>query len=54
MQDIMSTLENFQLGEVPAAPSNHHDCDVRPIQVDVRYPLCLAAPLLLKVAVLQQ
>lgn len=32
----MSTLENFQLGEEPATPSNHHDCDVRPIQVDLR------------------
>lgn len=36
VQDIMSTLENFQLGQVPAAPSNHHHCDVRPVQVDLR------------------
>lgn len=36
----MSTLENFQLGEVPAAPSNHHGPDVRPLQVDLRYQLC--------------
>lgn len=33
----MSTLDNFQLGEVPAKPSNHDDGDVRPIQVDLRY-----------------
>lgn len=54
MQDIMSTLENFQLGEVPAAPSNHHDCDVRPVQVDLRYQLCLATPLLPNLAVIQR
>lgn len=37
VQDIMSTLENFQLGEVPAKPSNHDDCEVRPNHVDLRY-----------------
>uniref|UniRef100_H3CAJ3 Katanin p60 ATPase-containing subunit A1 n=1 Tax=Tetraodon nigroviridis TaxID=99883 RepID=H3CAJ3_TETNG len=37
VQDIMSTLENFQLGEAPATPSNHHECDMRPIQVDLRH-----------------
>lgn len=49
----MSTLENFQLGEVPAAPSNHHDCDERPIQVDLRYHLYSATPPL-NVAVIRQ
>lgn len=37
VQDIMSTLDNFQLGEGPAKPGNHDDGDVRPIQVDLRY-----------------
>lgn len=46
----MSTLENFQLGEVPATPSNHRDCDARPVQVDLRYRLSLATPLLRSVA----
>lgn len=43
----MSTLENFQLGEGPAKPSNHDDCEVRPISVDVRYYLWLEMWLLL-------
>lgn len=44
----MSTLENFQLGEVPAKPSNHDECEVRPINVELRYYLLLEMqPLLL-------
>ncbi|TWW68348.1 Katanin p60 ATPase-containing subunit A1 [Takifugu flavidus] len=38
VQDIMSTLENFQRGEGPAKPSNHDDCEVRPINMDLRRP----------------
>lgn len=43
----MSTLENFQLGEGPAKPSNHDDFEARPINVDLRYYLCLEMWLLL-------
>lgn len=43
----MSTLENFQRGEGPAKPSNHDDCEVRPINMDLRYYLCLEMWLLL-------
>uniref|UniRef100_A0A3B4YFH5 Katanin p60 ATPase-containing subunit A1 n=1 Tax=Seriola lalandi dorsalis TaxID=1841481 RepID=A0A3B4YFH5_SERLL len=37
VQDIMSTLENFQLDTTPAKPSNHDDCDIRPVHVEPRY-----------------
>ncbi|KAM6991821.1 katanin p60 ATPase-containing subunit A1 isoform 2-T2 [Tautogolabrus adspersus] len=36
VQDIMSTLENFQLDTTPAKPSNHDDCDIRPVHVEQR------------------
>lgn len=36
VQDIMSTLENFQLDAAPAKPSNH-DCELRPVHMDLRY-----------------
>lgn len=32
----MSTLENFQLDTAPAKPSNHDDCEVKPVQMDLR------------------
>uniref|UniRef100_A0A3Q3WVV4 Katanin p60 ATPase-containing subunit A1 n=1 Tax=Mola mola TaxID=94237 RepID=A0A3Q3WVV4_MOLML len=37
VQDIMSTLENFQLDMVPAKPSNHDDCEVRPVHMNLRH-----------------
>uniref|UniRef100_A0A8C9YJG4 Katanin p60 ATPase-containing subunit A1 n=1 Tax=Sander lucioperca TaxID=283035 RepID=A0A8C9YJG4_SANLU len=37
VQDIMSTLENFQLDTTPAKPSNHDDCEIRPVHVEQRY-----------------
>lgn len=37
VQDIMSTLENFQLDTTPAKPSNHDDCEVRPVHMEQRY-----------------
>lgn len=40
VQDIMSTLENFQLDTTPAKPSNHDDCDVRPVHVEQRHSPC--------------
>ncbi|XP_041831792.1 katanin p60 ATPase-containing subunit A1 [Melanotaenia boesemani] len=36
VQDIMSTLENFQLDAAPAKPSNHDDCEIRPLHVEQR------------------
>lgn len=41
VQDIMSTLENFQLDTTPVKPSNHDDYDIRPVHVDQRYESCL-------------
>lgn len=37
VQDIMSTLENFQLDTTPAKPRNHDDCEIRPVHVEQRY-----------------
>ena len=37
VQDIMSTLENFQLDTTPAKPSNHEDNEIRPVHVEQRY-----------------
>lgn len=37
VQDIMWTLENFQLDTTPAKPTNHDDCEIRPVQVEPRY-----------------
>ncbi len=37
VQDIMSTLENFQLDTTPAKPSHHDDCEMRPVHVEPRY-----------------
>uniref|UniRef100_A0A8C4FCU7 Katanin p60 ATPase-containing subunit A1 n=1 Tax=Dicentrarchus labrax TaxID=13489 RepID=A0A8C4FCU7_DICLA len=37
VQDIMSTLENFQRDTTPAKPSNHDDCEVRPVHMEQRY-----------------
>uniref|UniRef100_A0AAQ4QZA6 Katanin p60 ATPase-containing subunit A1 n=1 Tax=Gasterosteus aculeatus aculeatus TaxID=481459 RepID=A0AAQ4QZA6_GASAC len=34
VQEIMLTLENFQLDTTPAKPSNHDDCDIRPVHVE--------------------
>lgn len=39
VQDIMSTLESFQLESAPAKPVNHDDCDVRPVQMEPRYAI---------------
>lgn len=36
VQDIMSTLENFQLDTTPAKPSNHDDCEIRPVHMEPR------------------
>ncbi|KAM6906288.1 katanin p60 ATPase-containing subunit A1 isoform 2-T2 [Lycodopsis pacificus] len=38
VQDIMSTLENFQLHTTPAKPSIHDDCEIRPVPVEQRRP----------------
>ncbi|KAF1376192.1 hypothetical protein PFLUV_G00207730 [Perca fluviatilis] len=40
VQDIMSTLENFQLDTTPAKPSNHDDCEIRPGHVEQRHSPC--------------
>ncbi|XP_063758410.1 katanin p60 ATPase-containing subunit A1 isoform X3 [Eleginops maclovinus] len=40
VQDIMSTLENFQLDTTPAKPSNHEDSDIRPVHVEQRHSPC--------------
>lgn len=40
VQDIMSTLENFQLDTTPAKPSNHDDCEIRPVHVEQRHSPC--------------
>uniref|UniRef100_UPI003AAF2D52 katanin p60 ATPase-containing subunit A1 isoform X2 n=1 Tax=Centroberyx gerrardi TaxID=166262 RepID=UPI003AAF2D52 len=40
VQEIMSTLESFQLDTAPSKPSNHDDCDVRPVQVEQRSSPC--------------
>lgn len=37
VQEIVSTLENFQLEATPAKPSNHDDWEVRPVHVEQRY-----------------
>ncbi|XP_075872481.1 katanin p60 ATPase-containing subunit A1 [Nelusetta ayraudi] len=39
VQDIMSTLENFQLDAAPTKPSNQQDqdCEVRPVHMDLRH-----------------
>ncbi|XP_068198805.1 katanin p60 ATPase-containing subunit A1 [Antennarius striatus] len=36
VQDIMSTLENFQLDTTPAKPANHDGCDVLPVHMELR------------------
>ncbi|XP_060947203.1 katanin p60 ATPase-containing subunit A1 [Limanda limanda] len=40
LQNIMSNLENFQLDTAPAKPSNHDDCDIRPVHVEQRQSPC--------------
>ncbi|KAM3861157.1 katanin p60 ATPase-containing subunit A1-like [Diretmus argenteus] len=40
VQEIMSTLERFQLDTAPSKPSNHDDCDVRPVQAEQRSSPC--------------
>uniref|UniRef100_A0A3Q3AQX3 Katanin p60 ATPase-containing subunit A1 n=1 Tax=Kryptolebias marmoratus TaxID=37003 RepID=A0A3Q3AQX3_KRYMA len=40
VQDIMSTLENFQLDATPVKPSNHDDLEIRPAHVEQRYSPC--------------
>uniref|UniRef100_A0AAQ4S6C1 Katanin p60 ATPase-containing subunit A1 n=1 Tax=Gasterosteus aculeatus aculeatus TaxID=481459 RepID=A0AAQ4S6C1_GASAC len=40
VQEIMLTLENFQLDTTPAKPSNHDDCDIRPVHVEQRHSPC--------------
>ncbi|KAI4801630.1 hypothetical protein KUCAC02_019512 [Chaenocephalus aceratus] len=40
VQDIMSTLENFQLDTTPAKPSSHEDSGMRPVHVEQRYSPC--------------
>ncbi|KAG7244164.1 hypothetical protein INR49_004237 [Caranx melampygus] len=40
VQDIMSTLENFQLDTTPVKPTNHDDYDIRPVHVDQRHSPC--------------
>uniref|UniRef100_A0A8C4FGN0 Katanin p60 ATPase-containing subunit A1 n=1 Tax=Dicentrarchus labrax TaxID=13489 RepID=A0A8C4FGN0_DICLA len=40
VQDIMSTLENFQRDTTPAKPSNHDDCEVRPVHMEQRHSPC--------------
>ncbi|XP_069017644.1 katanin p60 ATPase-containing subunit A1 isoform X1 [Embiotoca jacksoni] len=42
VQDIMSTLENFQLDATPAKPSQLDDGDMRPVHVDPRHSPCPA------------
>ncbi|XP_059211682.1 katanin p60 ATPase-containing subunit A1 isoform X2 [Centropristis striata] len=39
VQDIMSTLENFQMDTRPK-PTNHDDFDIRPAQVEPRHSPC--------------
>lgn len=36
VQDIMSTLENFQLDSSAVKPSNQEDCEIRPLHVEQR------------------
>ncbi|XP_058470366.1 katanin p60 ATPase-containing subunit A1 isoform X2 [Solea solea] len=38
VQDIMSTLDKFQLDATPARPSTYDDCDIRPVHVEQRRP----------------
>lgn len=40
VQDIMSTLENFQLDTMPAKPSNHNDCEISPVHIEQRHFPC--------------
>lgn len=37
VQDIMMTLENFQLDTTPSKPANLDDCEIRPVHVEPRY-----------------
>lgn len=37
VQDIMSTLQNFQQHTTPTKASNHDDCETRPVHVEQRY-----------------
>ncbi|XP_054900535.1 katanin p60 ATPase-containing subunit A1 isoform X1 [Poeciliopsis prolifica] len=37
VQDIMSTLQSFQLDTAPAKPSNHDDFEMRPAHVEPRH-----------------
>lgn len=40
VQDIMSTLENFQLDAAPTKSANHDDHDKRPVHVEPRHSPC--------------
>uniref|UniRef100_A0A668SI79 Katanin p60 ATPase-containing subunit A1 MIT domain-containing protein n=1 Tax=Oreochromis aureus TaxID=47969 RepID=A0A668SI79_OREAU len=40
VQDIMSTLGNFQLDTAPVKPSNHDDFEMRPLHVEQRHSPC--------------
>lgn len=40
VQDIMSTLENFQFDAAAAKPANHSDFDQRPVHVEPRHSPC--------------
>ncbi|XP_037304500.1 katanin p60 ATPase-containing subunit A1 isoform X1 [Pungitius pungitius] len=40
VKEIMLTLENFQLDTTPAKPSNHDDCDIRPVHIEQRHSPC--------------
>uniref|UniRef100_A0A8C6S5U9 Katanin p60 ATPase-containing subunit A1 n=1 Tax=Neogobius melanostomus TaxID=47308 RepID=A0A8C6S5U9_9GOBI len=40
VQDIMSTLENFQYDAAAAKPANHSDFDQRPVHVEPRHSPC--------------
>ncbi|KAF7649918.1 hypothetical protein LDENG_00133810 [Lucifuga dentata] len=40
VQDIMSTLESFQIDTTPAKISNHGDCEILPVQAEQRHSPC--------------
>ncbi|KAK2890537.1 hypothetical protein Q8A73_018837 [Channa argus] len=42
VQDIMLTLENFQLDATPAKPAKFDDCEIRPLHVEPRHSPCPA------------